>query len=86
MKKKTVKKAAPAKSFGVPRPKKAAVSCACSPCKSDFENAVALIRSDLSILRKEMNEKFEKHENIILAEYRHRIEDLEGRVRKLMEK
>jgi len=56
------------------------------PNKHDFENAVALICSELSVLRKEMNEKFEKHENIILAEYRHRIEDLEGKVRKLMEK
>lgn len=77
MKKKIVKK---------PIQKKPAVSRAGSLNKFDFENAVTLIRSDLSTLRKEMNERFEKHENIILAEYRHRIEDLEGKVRKLMEK
>jgi hypothetical protein len=34
-------------------------------------------------LKNEMNEKFEKHENIILAEYRHRIETLETKVREL---
>jgi len=83
MKKKTVKKAASAKSFGMPRMKKAAVSRAGSLNKSDFENAVALIRADLSSLRKEMSERFEKHENIILAEYRHRIETLETKVREL---
>ena len=55
------------------------------PDKTDLENAVALIRSDISVLREEMNERFEHHQNIILAEYRHRIEELEGKVKKLME-
>ena len=34
-------------------------------------------------LKSEITERFEKHENIILAEYRHRIETLETKVREL---
>jgi hypothetical protein len=77
MKKKIAKK---------PVSKKASVSNINSLSKADFENAVALIRLDISVLRKDMDEKFEKHENIILAEYRHRIETLETKVRELQTK
>ena len=37
-------------------------------------------------LKSEITERFEKHENIILAEYRHRIETLETKVRELLTK
>ena len=49
----------------------------------EFLREVAAIRSDIFALKQEMNERFDRHENIILAEYRHRIEDLEGKVRAL---
>ncbi len=51
--------------------------------KTDFLNETEKISSLLCALKSEMTEKFEKHENIILAEYRHRIETLETKVREL---
>ncbi|MCK9352066.1 MAG: hypothetical protein WCT49_02560 [Candidatus Paceibacterota bacterium] len=68
--------------------KKTAVRKAVAPSltKEEFFGEMEKISLLLRALKNEMNERFEKHENIILAEYRHRIEDLEGKVRRLMEK
>jgi len=50
-----------------------------------FLHEIGAIRNDLSELRKEMNAHFERHQNIILAEYRHRIETLERKVSSMEE-
>lgn len=47
----------------------------------ETEKISVLIRE----LKSEMSEKFEKHENIILAEYRHRIETLEMKMQELFQ-
>jgi hypothetical protein len=54
--------------------------------KEEFLMETKKISVLLRELKSEMNEKFEKHENIILAEYRHRIETLEMKVRELQTK
>ena len=54
--------------------------------KEDFLKEMEKISSLIVALKNEMNERFEKHENIILAEYRHRIEALETKVKELQTK
>ena len=51
--------------------------------KEEFLQETEKISVLIRELKNEMNEKFEKHENIILAEYRHRIEALETKVGEL---
>jgi hypothetical protein len=51
--------------------------------KEEFFKETEKISILIIALKNEMNEHFERHENIILAEYRHRIETLETKVREL---
>lgn len=51
--------------------------------REEFLEESEKISTLLRELKSEMTARFEKHENIILAEYRHRIESLEDKVRTL---
>jgi len=82
MKKKIVK---PAAKKSIPARRKVAqkIPPKAALTKEELVAETEKISALLIALKNEMNEKFEKHENIILAEYRHRIETLETRVREL---
>jgi hypothetical protein len=70
--KRVVKKATPVRKLATP-----------ALTKEELLKETEKISGLLCELKSEMNERFEHHQNIILAEYRHRIETLETKVREL---